>query len=138
MITLKSLSGSGRIRRPLRMREFTPAVIAEVEKIFMSVPIAWRNSMKSITSQYERLELITDASQMEASSAIERTSIDISNTIIYQTERLGRWVTRAGELHGAAFIRAAKSAVGVDVSPYLRLEEVQPQLEAFLREGTAR
>lgn len=58
-------------------------------------------------------------------------------TYIYQTEKLGRWVTRVGTWHGAKTIAGVKSALGVDIAPYIRLSDVAGLLDASIQANVA-
>lgn len=58
-------------------------------------------------------------------------------TYIYQTEKLGRWVTRQGSWHGAKTITAINSATGVKIEPFIRLSDVQGLLDESVRVNVA-
>lgn len=58
-------------------------------------------------------------------------------TYIYQTEKLGRWVTRQGNWHGAKTIAAINSATGAKIEPFIRLSEVRGLLDASVNTNVA-
>lgn len=58
-------------------------------------------------------------------------------TYIYQTEKLGRWVTRTGTWHGAKTIAGVKSALGVDIAPYIKLSDIRGLLDASIQANVA-
>lgn len=130
-------SGLRRVRRSsLRVRVLPVGMESSVESIFAAVVRAWNSALNErILPQYERP--VQDG-YPEARAAIEVSVDETSRTVIYQTERLGRWVTRTGDWHTREFVAASRSAVGVDVSPYVTLTEVQPQLEAAIKDGASR
>lgn len=68
---------------------------------------------------------------------IDQAENDINNRVIGQTDRLGRWVTRTGEWHGARTISAAKSATGVDIAPFIRLGDIRQLLDQSIADNVS-
>lgn len=62
---------------------------------------------------------------------------EVNNRVIYQTERMGRWVTGAATRQRKQTIDRTKSATGVDITPYVRMSEVQDILRDSIRENTS-
>lgn len=141
-VDLRALAANASRRRPrrptLRSRDMPSAVVIAVEGVFSAIARAWAQEIRvRILPQYQRQSLTADG-QPEARAAIGMSAEEVSRVLVYQTERLGRWVTRVGEWHGREFVNATRSAVGVDVSPYVLLSEIQSKLEDSLREGVGR
>lgn len=61
----------------------------------------------------------------------------VGERLIYQTEKLGRWVTKVGEWHGQKTISSVLSATGVEIRPYIRLSDVQGLLDESIRANAA-
>jgi len=73
--------------------------------------------------------LTTDADGMQLQWLVDQVDQQINSRILYQTEKLGRWVTRVGTYHTEQTISSVKSATGVDVKPYMVLGDVREILE---------
>lgn len=96
----------------------------------------WTAAIKKIGAAYEKPpEFIGDADGTAIQWLIDQTARDIDNRQLYQTPKLGRWVTRVGNYHTLKTIAAAKSATGVDISPFLRLGDIRGDLENSIREN---
>lgn len=63
---------------------------------------------------------------------IDQIDTEVNNRVFYQTEKLGRWVTKQGSWHTGKTISSVKSATGVDVSPFLLMSDIRPTLETSI------
>ena len=73
--------------------------------------------------------ITTDADGQQLQWLVDQVDREINSRILYQTEKLGRWVTRVGTYHTEQTISSVKSATGVDVKPYMVLGDVREILE---------
>lgn len=128
---------------------FRPAVLtasAEIDltAIYLDIANAWATAVRErILPAYELPQVfdgsatVKDADGAQLQWLINQVEADINRRVIYQTERLGVWVTGAGERQRRATISAVKSATGVDVSGFIRMTDVRDILENSIRENTA-
>src|SRR5690606_468929 len=78
-----------------------------------------------------------DADGAQLQFLLDQIERQADNTILYQTEKLGRWVSKVGTRNMGKTISGVKSATGVDIAPYIRLRDVQPYLEQSIRQNVA-
>lgn len=81
--------------------------------------------------------LVTDADQGQILRMIESLGLEADGVLVYQTQLLGRWVTRVGEWHGQRTIRSVRSATGVDITPYMVLSDIAEQLQQAVERNVA-
>lgn len=79
--------------------------------------------------------LVTDAPADGAQLQwlIDQIDREVNDRIFYQTEKLGRWVTRVGQSNTMKTISSVKSATGVDVKDFLTMRDIRPILENSIR-----
>lgn len=118
--------------RSVRMRPIGPAagLTGDLRDIYLWGVSEWESWAQSeLARMYEQPAPLTmDASAQDILRALRERGVFMDQMVTYQTQRLARWVTRVGEWHGQRTIRAVVSAVGVDVSPYIRLADIQDTL----------
>lgn len=140
-IDLRALGWSG--NRPVTFRPIVPtkALENELYGIYADSISQWQALVPQLIEQYDRNALIdgltTDADGAQLQWLIDQKSRQLDNTILYQTEKLGRWVSKVGTWHGAKTISAAKSATGVEIKPYIRLGDVRNLLDQSIRQNVA-
>ncbi|ATS92165.1 putative head morphogenesis protein [Sinorhizobium phage HMSP1-Susan] len=118
-------------QRTLRPVTATMASENELYLICMEGVRIWQREIKArLLPLYATptFGMTTDADGAELQWLIDQIDRDVNNRVFYQTEKLGRWVTRQGETHTHKTIASAKSATGVDVSPYLRMSDIRETL----------
>ena len=128
-----------RLRRlVLRPIEPTASQAAELYAIHYWVVQQWREFISvTLAPSYERPSpFVADDDGQKLQWLIDQKNADINSRIIYQTEKMGRWVTKFGTWHGAKTISAVNSATGVDIEPFIRLGNIRDQLDAAIRENT--
>lgn len=139
-ISLRELSQSRgtRVKRnTLKVRSFPVGLLTTVEVIFVSIVRAWASEISSVVVPQYSQPLATDGAP-EAMAALGLVNERNAQILVYQTEKLGRWVTRVGEWNRSGVISAVRSAVGVDINPYLTMEEVGGVLELGIRDGASK
>lgn len=129
------------IRRRVELPEMRPTIALEREiiAIYMDGVRVWRDGVvKRILPAYQQQSaIVTDATPAEIRSIIAEVAADADNTLIYQTAKLGKWVRRVGTWNGEKTISAMQSATGVEIRPYMRLIDIQPQLDMAIRDNVA-
>lgn len=127
-------------RRRVTLRPIVPTTTLENDlfSIYADGLKVWTDLAAELVRQYEPpAPITTDADGAQLQWLVDQAAAQADNTIVYQTERLGRWVMRVGNWHTEKTISGVRSAVGVDVRPYMRLAEIQPTLAASIRENVA-
>lgn len=128
-------------RRVLRLRPIEPTASQEYDLYLIHKWVAdeWQDFIKNtLLPNYEfPSSIFTDADGEQLQWLIDQKNSDINNRLVYQTEKLGRWVTKQGQWHGRKTISGVKSATGYDVSPFMRLGDIRYVLEASIRENTS-
>lgn len=126
-------------RKSVRLKRIHPtnAIENDLLAIYADGQKIWSDLARKIISIWVRPELVTDASGAEISWLVDQAQRASDNTMIYQTERLGRWVTRTGTWHGARTIAGVKSALGVEIAPFIRLGDVRDLLDETIRANVA-
>lgn len=139
---LAELIRSG-LRRRTELRPVVPTKPLENELygIYNDSIREWSEFMPTLVSEYDRFGLtdglVTDADGRQLQFLIDQIDRKLDNTIIYQTEKLGRWVTKVGDYNGRRTIAAVKSATGREIAPFIRLRDAQPFLEQSIRQNVA-
>lgn len=124
------------IMRPIEM---TMTQERELQSIYMDIANAWAEGCRRllIPAYVQPAPLVQDADGGQLQWLINQIEREVNDRIIYQTDRLGRWVTGTASKHTAKTISAAKSATGVDISPFIRLSDVSDLMQNAIRENTA-
>lgn len=117
----------------------TKAMEDELYSIYLDGVREWRRGIiDKILPAYVIPSLTLDATPAELDSIIANVARVVEGDVyLYQTAKLGRWVRRVGDWNGAKTISAAKSATGVDIAPYIRLIDVQGQLDQAIRDNVS-
>ena len=139
-VNLPSLARAQGIRRKrIVLRPVQPTLGDERELlgIYGDTVRVWLDGIPRIIAEYNTSPLTTDADGAQLQWLIDQVERQADNTILYQTERLGRWVSKVGTRNMGKTISGVKSATGVDIAPYIRLRDVQPYLEQSIRQNVA-
>lgn len=124
------------IMRPVIMTQVIEDELFQIYRDEVLTP--WREAIKRIGEAYEKpTEFIGDADGTQLQWLIDQAEQQVNDRRLYQTEKLGRWVSRVGTYHTEKTISAAKSATGLDISPYIRLGDIRGDLENSIRENVA-
>ena len=112
-----------------------PATLeGELYRIILVVVGSIAETYRDIAKEYELPPAITaDRTPSQMAAIMDRLFRRADETLIYQTEKLGRWVTRVGQWHGQKTISAVKSAVGVDIEPFMRLSQIATPLNESIQ-----
>ena len=78
-----------------------------------------------------------DADGSQLQWLIDQVDREVQARVIYQTERMGRGVTGAANRQRLSVIAKTKSATGLDISPFIRMSDVEGILRDSIRENTA-
>lgn len=134
-------NGDRRPRAVMRPIEPTQALEDDLLRIYMESVRMWRRTVREVLLPlWEKPpSLVQDeaptARQVER--LINQADREINDRVIYQTERLGRWVTNVNKWHRQRTITAAKSATGVDISPFIRLGDVRELLDRSIDDNVS-
>lgn len=134
-INLKSMYKRGKGAVKFRPVVMTLAIENELLKIYMDEIIrVWERAIRTKIVPAYRLDtpssrVTTDADGQQLQWLVDQVDREINSRVLYQTEKLGRWVTRVGSYHTEQTISSVKSATGVDVKPYMVLGDVREILE---------
>lgn len=120
--------------RPVKM---TQVIEDELYQIYRDEVIApWTERCKLLAEAYTKpTEFIADADGAQLQWLIDQQARMIDDRVLYQTEKVGRWVSRVGTYHTQKTINAAKSATGLDISPFIRIGDIRGDLENSIREN---
>lgn len=127
-------------RRSVRLRSIAPTGVMEGElyAIYRDGLRIWFTLARQVADAYEAPAAITaDADGTQIAWLVDQAARRADSMVLYQTERLGRWVARVGEWHDQKTISAVKSALGVDIKPYIHLSDVRPYLDDSVRANVA-
>lgn len=139
-IPLAELAREAGRKRSTTLRPTVPtqSLASDLFSIYADSIAIWRQLASRLATEYEQPgPVTTDADGAQIQWLIDQAATRADQTLIYQTERLGRWVTRVGDWHGNRTISSVKSALGIDIKPYMRLSDIRPQLEDAIRENVS-
>lgn len=142
IVSLPKLAREAGVRNPratLPMIVVPKTIEDELYSIYLDGVRAWRKGIvEQIIPNYEIPSLTLDATPAQLDSIIANVARTVEGEVyLYQTAKLGRWVRRVGDWNGAKVISGAKSATGVDIAPYMRLIDVQGQLDQAIRDNVS-
>lgn len=102
-----------------------------LRNIYMWVVMEWWSFCRDVLAEaYVRPPpLLSDSDGQQLQWLIEQRDAWINSRVIYQTDSLRKWVTRLDSWHTTRTIRAVRSATGVRVEGFLRMEDVREALE---------
>lgn len=137
IVSLPELARQAGVKREVVLPDIVPtkALEADLQAIYMEGVKVWREGIVNLLlpSYVQPIAIFIDATPAETASIIGRIYDAAENRILYQTPKLARWVSRVGVWNGEKTISAAKSATGVEIRPYMRLIDVQDQLDEAIR-----
>lgn len=139
-IDLASMARQSGIRRKtVILRPIKPVVTLENDlyAIYAISQSIWAKLARVVLDGFQLPTITTDADGAQLGWLVDQASRQADNTLIYQTERLGRWVTRVGIWHGSRTISGVKSALGVEIEPFIRLGDVRELLDVSVRANVA-
>lgn len=136
-IPLRQLAGPRRRKRvTLRPIAPTQALEGDLFAIYATSLTIWTTLAAELARIYIEPGPVTDATP-QIDNLIDAAARNADQVKFYQTERLGRWVSRVGEWHGAKTISSVRSALGIDISPYVHLSDVRDLLDDAIRQNVA-
>lgn len=111
----------------------------ELYSIIFSMINDWRKWIREvlIPNYDEPSALVIDADMTTIFRMLRQKGIEVDSTLIYQTDRLGRWVTRVGEWHGRRIRATVLSATGVRIDPFIRLSDVEQVLSDAIQRNVS-
>lgn len=130
-------------RKRIELRPIVPTGVlaADLFAIYKTSLDIWSQCATDVVANFTlpiRLDAaVTDADGAQLQWLVDQAARQADSTVIFQTERLGRWVTRVGNWHGTRTIAAVKSATGVDVEPFIRLTDVNDILQEAIRSNVS-
>lgn len=128
------------LRRRAFLRPIIPTQAQENElySIYLDAIKIWSAACAQIAAAWTVPVLTTDdISENQIQWLMNQAQAQSENTIVYQTEKLGRWVTKVGLWHGAKTIAGVKSATGVDIEPFIRLNDVRDILDRSIAQNVS-
>lgn len=139
-IPLADLARAAGRRKSTRLRPIIPtrALADDLFAIYADSLRVWADLAIELARDYTQPAPVrADADGMQLQWLVNQAAAKADNTLIYQTEKLGRWVSRVGEWHGRKTISSVQSALGVDIAPYMRLSDIRDPLELSIRENVS-
>lgn len=126
-------------RKSAQLRPIMPTKVLSdaLYAIYLDSVDIWRSACRELVAAYTEPEITTDASPQQLQWLVDQEARKAEATVFIQTEKLGRWVARVGTWHGSKTITGVRSALGVDIEPFIRLVDVQEQLQASIRENVS-
>lgn len=143
MVTPINLAELGRQRGIRRkrvvLRRVSPSRTQEMDlyAVYAEGVAAWQRLAATLAEVYtEPAPVTADATPASMQHLVDQTAREADGILFHQTEGLGRWVRSMGTWHGQRTISAAKSALGVDIEPFVRLSDVQDILTESIERNT--
>lgn len=128
-------------RREVRLRPFdySSSSESELRNIYLSVVREWWDFCRDVLvdAYVPPPFLVADSDGMQLQWLIDQRDAWINSRIVYQTDGLRRWVTRLGVWHGGRLIRSVRSATGVSVEGFVRMDELRGPLEYRISQNVA-
>jgi SPP1 gp7 family putative phage head morphogenesis protein len=127
-----------KLRRRTILRPIVPTQNQEAElySIYLDSVRIWANACAQISGSWSVLTT-DDISESQIQWLINQAQQQSDHTIVYQTARLGRWVTKVGTWHGAKTISGIKSATGTDITPFINLGDVRDLLDRSIAQNVS-
>lgn len=136
-IPLVRLAREAGIRRKrVKLRPIVPTQVMadDLLAIYRESLDIWENLFARLGMEYEPPAAVTtDATPVDLQTMIDMADRAADQIMVYQTEQLGRWVTHMGSWHRQKTIAGVRSALGVDITPYVRLSDVDAILQEAIR-----
>lgn len=123
-------------RKRVRLRPIAPSKVQEGDlyAIYRDTLAIWEGLARQIAATYsEPSPITTDADGRQLQWLVDQAAREAESIVFVQTEKLGRWVRRIGTWHGDRTISSVKSALGVDIAPFVRLSDVHDMLDDAVR-----
>lgn len=134
LATLARDRGIRRKRVPLRPIAPSKVQEGDLYAIYREGLSIWENVARAIAATYtEPAPITTDADGRQLQWLVDQAYREAEGVVFHQTEKLGRWVRKVGTWHGEKTISSVKSALGVDIAPFIRLSDVQDMLDDSIR-----
>ena len=123
----------------MTLRPVVPTGVLEADlyRVYLDGIAVWAGLFREIAAAYTRSPLTNDADGRQLQWLVDQASARVDGIVFTQTDKLGRWVRRVGTWHGDKTISSVRSALGVDISPYVRLTDVQDLLQDSVRANVA-
>ena len=132
-INLATLARDRGIRRKrVKLRPISPTRAQENDlyAIYAETVAVWSRLFSRIAAEYsEPSPITTDADGGQLTWLVDQAAREADTVLFHQTDQLGRWVRRMGTVHTAKTISSVRSALGVDIEPFMRLSDIQSQLD---------
>lgn len=120
-------------RKEIRVRpvDYSTTYERELRQVYMAVVREWWVFCRDVlTGAYVRPPpLLRDSDGQQLQWLIDQRDAWINSRVVYQTDTLRRWVTRLGAWHGGRYVRSVRSATGVRVDGFVRMEDLRGPLE---------
>lgn len=129
-----------KLRRRAFLRPIVPTQVQENElySIYLDSIRIWAAAVAQISGAWTVPVLTTDdISDTQIQAIMAKASASADHTLVYQTQKLGRWVAKVGTWHGVKTIAGIKSATGVDISPFIHLGDVRELLDRSIAQNVS-
>lgn len=136
-ISLAEMTTVKRKTVALRPVVVTGALEQDLYRIYLDSVGVWAGLVRELVAAYTRAPLVTDADPRQLNWLVDQASVRAEGIVFTQTDKLGRWVRRMGTWHGERTISSVRSALGVDISPYIRLVDIEYLLADSIRANVA-
>lgn len=123
-------------RKRVKLRPVAPSKVQEGDlyAIYRETLRIWEGLASRLAATYtDPAPLTADADGKQLQWIVDQAAREAEGIVFHQTEQLGRWVRRVGNWHGQRTISSVKSALGVDIEPFIRLSDVQELLDDSIR-----
>lgn len=120
-------------RKEIRVRpvDYSTSYETELRQVYMTTVREWWVFCRDVLAgaYVPPPPLLRDSDGQQLQWLIDQRDAWINSRIVYQTDTLRRWVTRLGSWHGGQFTRKVRSATGVRVDGFVRMEDLRGPLE---------
>lgn len=119
--------------------DYSPQHESSLRGIYMWVVREWWTFCRDVLAENYTTPppLFRDSDGQQLQWLIDQRDAWINSRIVYQTDGLRRWVTRLASWHDGRFVRSVRSATGVRVDGFVRMEDLRGPLEERIAQNVA-
>lgn len=141
IVDVPELAKEAGVKRDVETSDYEPpkTITDEAVAIYLALLLMWRKRFKDSLESYQPWVRNPDGSLSGGIKKSPMTDIDAEyrGVVLYQAEKLEKWVSRVDGWNAKKVVTATSGAVGVNVSPYMRLIDVQEALEAAIQSSVS-
>lgn len=141
IVDVPEIARENGLNRDAETSDYEPpkTITDEAITIYLALLLMWRKRFKESLDSYQPWVRNPDGSLSGGIRRSPLTDVDLEyrDVLLYQTDRLKKWVSRVDGWNANKVVSATASAAGVNVSPYMRLIDVREALEAAIESSVS-